>query len=363
MKKRDELKKFKPKNQEVTKYDFIICPNCGEEEVGKFCPSCGQSNKDFNKPLKEIFGDLLDSINIDIRLVNTIVPFLIKPGFLTQEYFKGRRKRYVPPMRMYILFSVLFFFLAQYTNLDDFKDAGNVTNSAIDSVKQEFYTEMGKNDSIQQIINQTVDTLQKEKVLSKYQGNFLKNMKFVKPEVKDTNNVVTFDQLNEEAKNEIIATLDTTQDLPDGMKKGLIGGLNATDKVDAFWSKSLDYISYALFLLMPVFAGILALVLWKSRKLYVNHLIFSINFHSFVFAISSIIFVLAKVLPESIFQYAGYLFWAYPLYLMFGIKRYYNRTYIGAFFKTIGIMVLYFFVLLTAFVIIIYITAQGFYQM
>lgn len=361
MKKRDELKKIKPKNQEVTKYDFIICPNCGEEEVGKFCPNCGQSNKDFNKPLKEIFGDLLDSINIDIRLVNTIVPFLIKPGFLTQEYFKGRRKRYVPPMRMYILFSVLFFFLAQYTNFDDFKDAGNVKSDAVDSMKQEISAQMENNDSIQQIIDENIELLQNEKVLSKNQGNFFRNMKFVKPEVKDTNDVVTFDQLNEEAKNEIIATLDTTQDLPDGMKKGLIGGLNASDKVDAFWSKSLDYISYALFLLMPVFAGILALVLWRSRKLYVNHLIFSINFHSFVFAISSILFVLAKVLPDEIFQYAGYLFWAYPLYLMFGIKRYYNRTYVGAFFKTIGIMVLYFFVLLTAFVTIIYITAQGFY--
>ena len=43
---------------------MVICPNCGETEVGKYCPKCGQSNKDYNKPIKEIVGDLLDSINL-----------------------------------------------------------------------------------------------------------------------------------------------------------------------------------------------------------------------------------------------------------------------------------------------------------
>ena len=33
-----ELKRLKPDNREVTKYDFLICPNCGTEEVGKYCP-------------------------------------------------------------------------------------------------------------------------------------------------------------------------------------------------------------------------------------------------------------------------------------------------------------------------------------
>lgn len=87
MDKNNELKKISRKNTEVSKYDFIICPNCGHEEVGKYCPNCGQSNKDFNKPIKEIVADLLDSINLDIRLLNTLVPFFTKPGFLAQEYF------------------------------------------------------------------------------------------------------------------------------------------------------------------------------------------------------------------------------------------------------------------------------------
>ncbi len=29
------LKRKKIKNQQVTEYDFLICPNCGETEVGK----------------------------------------------------------------------------------------------------------------------------------------------------------------------------------------------------------------------------------------------------------------------------------------------------------------------------------------
>ncbi len=34
----EDLKKVEKKSQEVSKYDFIICPNCGETEVGRYCP-------------------------------------------------------------------------------------------------------------------------------------------------------------------------------------------------------------------------------------------------------------------------------------------------------------------------------------
>ncbi len=42
-----EINRIKIKNEEVSKYDFTIRPNCGAEKVGKFCPNCSQSNKDF----------------------------------------------------------------------------------------------------------------------------------------------------------------------------------------------------------------------------------------------------------------------------------------------------------------------------
>ncbi|MBU8892471.1 MAG: DUF3667 domain-containing protein [Bacteroidales bacterium] len=322
MAKNNEIKKIQKKNEEVSKYDFIICPNCGAGEVGKFCPNCGQSNKDFNRPLKEIIGDLLDSINLDIRLLNTLIPFFTKPGFLAQEYFEGKRKKYVPPMRMYILFSVLFFFLAQFADFDDFEGIGKVNmDTPLDSIQQK--------------------------------SNIVSN---------DTSNIVTFENLTltdrEKIKKDVLA--DTT--LSEGIRKVVVGALNVTENSGLFQEKVLKYISYVLFLLMPVFALLLAMILWRSNKLYIKHLIFSINFHSFIFGLSSLIIISGMIFPEGVAVYFSYLLLGIPLYLLFGIERFYNRSYVRSFFKTIGALTLYFFIILIVIGTIFLITAKGFYE-
>jgi uncharacterized protein DUF3667 len=340
MAKKNELKKIDSQDQEVTKYDFIICPNCGAEEVGKFCPNCGQSNKDFNKPIKEIFGDLLDSINLDIRLLNTLIPFFIKPGFLAQEYFKGKRKRYVPPMRMYMFVSIIFFFLIQYVDNDQLKE--NILNLDNDP---------SKNISVSLNNNLSQDSLY--------------NIEGISEEVNDTaknSEVITLanfgEQDLEKMKQDVLE--DTTS--TDAEKEIAIGGINAYEKKDLFFNKFMKNISYVLFLLMPFFGLILALILWRSKKLYVHHLIFSINFHAFIFGLSSVIIILGEILSEKIYGTIMYLWWGIPLYLMFGIRRYYNRKYIGSFFKSLGALSLYGFVISIVIVLLLVFTVKGFYE-
>lgn len=327
-------KRKKIKDQQVTEYDFLICPNCGETEVGKYCPNCGQSNKDFNKPIKEILGDLLDSINLDIRLLNTLIPFFIKPGFLTEEYFKGRRKRYVPPVRMYMIFSILFFFLVQYTTSDD--------------IKNEF---VGIN------INENADSTEnKLSTTSQNQASLIRDDSLQTDSSITTNNInrQELEKIKKETLNDTSAT--------SWEKQLVIGGFNAAERKDVFFDRFLNNLSYVLFLLMPVFALILSMILWKSRLLYVKHLIFSINFHSFIFGISSLLIVLMKLFPDSISHFIVYLWWGIPIYLMFGIKRFYNRTYTGAFFKTLGSLTLYSFIISIVLITILAITAKGFYE-
>ncbi|MFC2151174.1 DUF3667 domain-containing protein [Bacteroidota bacterium] len=368
MAKNKELKKLNPDNSEVSKYDFIICPNCGTEEVGKFCPNCGQSNKDFNKPVKEIMGDLLDSINIDVRLLNTLIPFFLKPGFLTQEYFKGKRKRYVPPMRMYILFSVLFFFLAQYVNLDDYKNFGKISMDPVaDSIRQEVNAALSETDTsftkVIENMNQmdTAESVDKNSKLDTAK-NLLNGLKLIDKNGTDTSLVKSFDELTMQEMEQLKESIKLDTSINEATKGIIMGGLNLTEKIDVFWEKFLKNISYVLFLLMPFFAFILTITLWKSKKLYVHHLIFSINFHSFIFAFSSLLIVLSKILSDGINQYSSYLLWFYPLYLMFGIKRFYKRTYIGAMFKTLGISLLYSFVIFIVIIVIGIFTAKGFYK-
>jgi hypothetical protein len=306
------------KDKEVSQYDFIICPNCGQTEVGRFCPSCGQSNKDFNKPIKEIIGELAGSVNFDIRIVNTIRPFFFKPGFLSQEYFKGRRQRYVPPMRLYLFFSIVFFFLAQY--------------AGIKSMNKEEFSQT-KSDSTNQFLSFNLNNTSLEDSLKL-------NETFDKEKIRE-------DVINDSTASE-------------GIKKAILGGMNISDHKESFVATFMKKLSYVLFLLMPVFALILALILWRSRLLYVKHLIFSINFHSFVFGLSSLVIALSIILPDNISDYFLHLLWGIPIYLMVGISRFYNRKMIGAFFKTIGAIILYLFVITIVFVALIYVTAQEF---
>lgn len=340
MAKDEGLKKTEKKNQEVSKYDFIICPNCGETEVGKFCPNCGQSNKDFNKPIKEIVGDLLDSINLDIRLLNTLVPFFTKPGFLTQEYFNGRRKKYVPPMRMYMFFSLLFFFLVQYTSSDNTKNIIKIDNNSGNN-KVSLVSEL-KGDTLNMNIEGLDSILMNDSTLN--------------------NSLITLDNFSGFNKDEIKQNVleDTTNSEP--LKQMIVGAINASEKKEMFFTKFMKNLSYVLFLLMPFFALILAMILWKSRMLYVKHLIFSINFHSFIFGISSLVMILSFLMPKAYSGAEAYLLWGIPLYLMVGIKRFYNRKFTGAFFKTIGSITIYSLILSIVVITILLITAKGFYE-
>ncbi|MEE4198146.1 MAG: DUF3667 domain-containing protein [Bacteroidales bacterium] len=327
---------FLPENKktekEVSDHDFLICPNCGEPEVGNYCPACGQSNRDFNKPIKEVLGDLLDSINLDLRLLKTLLPFFTKPGFLAEEYFRGRRKRYVPPVRLYMIFSILFFFLVQYTSSDEMKKkyVGVSVNDNTDSTEIK---------SAHAVKNQT----------TRYKGD---SAKFIALNPYDSLKKPEVESIKEQTLNDTLAS--TWQ------KKLVVGGLNAAEKKEIFFNRFLNTLSYVLFLLMPFFALILAMILWKSRMLYVKHLIFSINFHSFIFGISSLLIVLLNILPESISGTIVYLWWGIPVYLMFGIRRFYKRTWVGSFFKALGAFSLYSVVISVVLILVLAITAQGF---
>ena len=53
-----------------------------------------------------------DVLALDTRFLRTVGPLFFRPGFLTLEYLTGRREPYVPPIRVYIFASVIFFGVA-----------------------------------------------------------------------------------------------------------------------------------------------------------------------------------------------------------------------------------------------------------
>ena len=110
------------------------CLNCGEVLTGQHCSHCGQRAKVRVLSLWGLLRDVLgDALNWDSRLWRTLRPLAFSPGVLTQEFLRGRRARYTPPFRMYLILSVAFFLSTSlgadpgsdiHLDLDD--DGGNL---------------------------------------------------------------------------------------------------------------------------------------------------------------------------------------------------------------------------------------------
>ncbi len=87
-----------------------ICSNCGADTVEKYCPNCGQLNKNFHRPLVKLIGEIVaETFSFDGRLARTLPALMISPGKVTKAYLEGKRAAYVPPFRLYLIASLVFF--------------------------------------------------------------------------------------------------------------------------------------------------------------------------------------------------------------------------------------------------------------
>lgn len=101
------------------------CLNCGAVVYGRYCHLCGQENIE----PKESFWHLVthfvyDITHFDGKFFSTVKCLLLKPGFLSKEYIRGRRMSYLNPIKMYVFISAffsLFFFsiFSPHINLNE----------------------------------------------------------------------------------------------------------------------------------------------------------------------------------------------------------------------------------------------------
>jgi hypothetical protein len=87
------------------------CLDCGGPLGGTFCARCGQKDEPPTRSLKELAREFFQHPLIDTKLWRSLVPLLLRPGALTDEYLAGRRTRYVRPLKLYLTVSVTFFAL------------------------------------------------------------------------------------------------------------------------------------------------------------------------------------------------------------------------------------------------------------
>ena len=93
------------------------CENCGAPLAGEFCAQCGQHAIDYRRSLFRVLLDALDSfLNWDTKFLHSLNVLLLRPWRLTNDFNAGRRVRYVHPLRLYLIASIIFFLLARAIN-------------------------------------------------------------------------------------------------------------------------------------------------------------------------------------------------------------------------------------------------------
>ena len=91
------------------------CENCNAPLSGPYCAQCGQPAIDYRRSFGHVLVDVLNEfLNWDSKFFATIALLILKPWRLTNEFLAGKRVRYVNPLRLYLLASILFFFAVNY---------------------------------------------------------------------------------------------------------------------------------------------------------------------------------------------------------------------------------------------------------
>jgi Protein of unknown function (DUF3667). len=88
-----------------------VCTNCGFAVVDVYCARCGEKQPNHHDLTMGHFAHEVahELLHVDSKLFSTMRDLVARPGALTAEYFAGRKKRYIAPLRLFlVLFAVTF---------------------------------------------------------------------------------------------------------------------------------------------------------------------------------------------------------------------------------------------------------------
>ena len=113
------------------------CNNCNQPLQGVYCSNCGQKDIQSLK-FSHLFKEFVDhNLDIDSKLFVTLKYLIIKPWFLTIEYWKGKRARYTSPFKIYLIISFIYFLLVSISTepeniREDFKSSAKKDDPSIE---------------------------------------------------------------------------------------------------------------------------------------------------------------------------------------------------------------------------------------
>jgi len=268
------------------------CLNCNAALIGEYCSHCGQRATGRELRFLDVAGDALrDLIDWDSRFWRTLLPLLFRPGFLTAEFIAGRRARYVPPFRLYLIVSFLLFLTIS----------------------------LGSNSPLEvSVVRDEATAAAQAPVESGSDG---------KSEAHQLRNVDLTLRLSDEDSPAWLRQLDQR--------------LNANAErfhrePQVFLDKLLDDLPQLMFVMLPLFAGLLRLA-YRAPFHYLQHLVFALHYHSF----ADVVYLLGLLLERALPVHTGLMSLLLILYLPLALRGTYGSGWAGAIGKSALILLGY----------------------
>ena len=277
------------------------CRNCRAPVTGEYCASCGQREGRADKRFLDLAGELLgDVFDMDSRFWRTLACLLLRPGFLSAEFIAGRRARYLPPLRLYLVISFVVFLLMSMGTADMAGSQGNVVT-------------VGSDDAVP-----TVDTEQLATAAA------------------DPNDWNVDIGVTDEHSPQWMQ--DTEQRIEQN-------ALKLRNDPNQFVEVLVDYLPQMMFLLLPLFALLIQLMYLGSAFHYLQHLVFSLHYHSFVY----LLYLVGYLLEITGLHLDGWLVLGLMVYLPLALRRTYDSSWRGAAVKSVFVYFSYGFMLIFGF--------------
>jgi uncharacterized protein DUF3667 len=296
------------------------CLNCGVALTGPFCSSCGQRDVPPYPSLRELVVDAFWELSgWDGRFAATVRALVAKPGKLTREFLEGRRARYISPLRLYLMCSLVYFLGAATAPNVRLAD-GRTLFMGIRTGAQVSETSTSRPERVGKVAEEafrspaSITDAQRAQVLEDIKKAPAAMQPFLRRSIGD----------------------------PAGFKRDL-----------------LEAMPRMLFALLPVFAAIVA-IFYRGHK-YPEHLYFAIHVHAFVFLALALI-ELAKFTQQAVLVgiVGSLAYLSIPVYMTLAFRHAYGGSIARTIAKEIGIGAIYWLATIAGFVVMIYIvSARG----
>jgi hypothetical protein len=311
------------------------CLNCGTVVTGRHCAQCGQSAETHVLSLKEVAGDVTHSLlHLDSRVWRSVKLLMLRPGELTREFIAGRHQLYIPPFRLYLAISILYF--ALQTLLPDFDDvklsvsdkptAGRVNAPAAVSgtAGGALSADEAKKAAAEKIAQDIGKELEAEGIAKSRGGNSVLTAEDCNIRIFDDGGKTDFEQSLSSACRKMKAD----------------GGRQFAEHFAATAPK-------LMFLFLPLMAAVALLFYWKPRRLYAEHLVLFLHNHAFTFLLLGVTAILTKLadlkLPlAGLFGLVAFVLWCYlPYYVFRSMRVVYGEGRIKTTLKFLSLSMIY----------------------